>query len=79
MMSRLADLDKSNRCTVIETLHGTVKLIRRAHDVYPTLITSNFSNLDDCLNYVEKNRFEINIIHSGKKKTREESKKTKGS
>jgi hypothetical protein len=70
-MSPRVDLDKSNRCTVIETLHGKVKLIRRAHDVYPTLITSNFSNLDDCLKYVEKNRFEINIIHFSKRRTRE--------
>jgi hypothetical protein len=76
-MSPRVDLDKSNRCTVIETLHGMVKLIRRTHDVYPTLITSNFSNLDDCLKYVEKNRFEINIIHSGKRKTREESRNFK--
>lgn len=78
-MSRRVDLDKINRCTVIETTHGTVKLIRRANDVYPTLITSNFSSLDDCLKYVEKNRLEINIIHSGKRTTREESRNSKGS
>jgi len=78
IMARRLGLDKSNGCTVIETLHGDVKLIRRAYDVYPTLITSNFSNLADCLQYVEKNRFEINIIYSGKRKGSEESTNSKG-
>ena len=78
-MHRQAQSEENNRCTLIETTHGTVKLIRRDHDVYPTLITCNFSSLDDCLKYVEKNRFEINIIHSGKKRTRGELRNPKGS
>ena len=78
-MGRQVDLDKNNGCTLIETTHGAVKLIRRANDVYPTLITRNFSSLADCLKYVHKNQFQINIIHSGKRKNREESRNSKDS
>jgi len=71
--------DKKNRCTVIESMHGMVKLIRRAPDVYPTLVTCDFRTLEDCLKYAEKNRFEINIIHSAKRRKREESRDSKDS
>ena len=76
-MGQLVDPDKNNRCTVIESPLGMVKLIRRARDIYPTLITSSFPSLDDCLRYVKRNRFEINIIHSGKRKNGEELKHPK--
>ena len=78
-MSLRVDLDKNNKCTVIASTHGMVKLIRRAPDVCPTLITCNFSSLEDCLKYAERNRFEINIMHSGKRRNREESRNSKGS
>ena len=76
-MGHLVDTEKNNRCTVIESPLGMVKLIRRTHNAHPTLVTSIFSSLEDCLKYAEKNRFEINIIHSGKRKKREESRHPK--
>ena len=76
-MGHLVDTEKNNRCTVIESPLGMVKLIRRVHNVNPTLITSNFSSLEDCLKYAEKNRFEISIIHSGKRRNHEESRHPK--
>jgi len=76
-MGQLMDLDKNNRCTVIESPLGMVKLIRRTHNAHPTLVTSIFSSLEDCLKYAETNRFEINIIHSGKRKKHEESRHPK--
>ncbi len=74
-MAQRLDLGKNDRCTVIETMQGMAKLIRRAPEVYPALRTCNFPSLEECLRYAEKNRFEINIIHSGKRRNREESRK----
>jgi len=78
-MNPRVDPNMNNRCTVIESMHGMVKLIRRTPDGYPTLVTCDFPSLEDCLKYAESNRFEINIIHSGKRRNLEESKNPKGS
>ena len=56
------------KCTVIESLHGGVKLIRRSHKSGPSLVTLSFPSMKDCLAYADKNRFQINIMYSGRKK-----------
>lgn len=56
------------KCTVIESLHGGVKLIRRSHKSGPSLVTLSFPSMKDCLEYADKNRFQINIMYSGRKK-----------
>ncbi len=56
------------KCTVIESLHGRVKLIRRSHKSGPSLVTLSFPSMKDCLEYADKNRFQINIMYSGRKK-----------
>lgn len=61
------------KCTVIESLHGDVKLIKRSHKSGPSLITLRFSNLKDCLEYADKNQFQINIMYSGRKKKESEA------
>ena len=61
----IVSFDHKEKCTLIETLHGEVKLIKRAH---ANLMTLNFSNLKECLAYVDKNQFQINIVHSGRRK-----------
>ena len=53
------------KCTLIETIHGEIKLIKRANAILTTL---NFSNLRDCLDYADKNQFQINIVHSGRRR-----------
>jgi len=62
----MASLDRKEECTLIETFQGEIKLIKRVH---ANLVTFNFSNLRDCLTYVNKNQFEINIMHSGRRET----------
>ena len=59
---------EKQKCTVIESFHGEVKLIKRANPFQPRLVTLNFSNLKDCLDYVSENNFEISVVHSGKAK-----------
>ncbi len=61
----MACFDPIPKCTLIETIQGEVKLIKRAD---ANLTTLEFSNLKDCLDYVSKNRFQINIVHSGRRK-----------
>ena len=61
----IAGFDPVQKCTLIETIQGEVKLIKRAP---ANLTTLEFSNLRDCLDYVSENRFQINIVHSGRKK-----------
>ena len=61
----MVGLDPIQKCTLIETIQGEVKLIKRAD---ANLTTLEFSNLRDCLDYVSKYRFQINIVHSGRKK-----------
>jgi hypothetical protein len=60
-----ADPDHAPKCTLIETVHGDVKLIKRAN---AGLTTLNFSNLRDCLDFADKNQFQINIVHSGRRR-----------
>jgi len=59
---------EKQKCTVIESFHGEVKLIKRANPFQPRLVTLNFSTLKDCLDYVSENNFEISVVHSGKAK-----------
>jgi hypothetical protein len=66
-MIGLVGSNHKEKCTLIETIHGEVKLIKRSHDSPNNLETFKFSNLKDCLEYVDKNKFQVNIIHSGKK------------
>ena len=56
------------KCTVIQSLHGEVKLIKRSYRSRPSLVTLSFSNLKDCLEHADKNQFQINIMYSGRKK-----------
>jgi hypothetical protein len=67
---RLSSEDSNRRgnCTLIETIHGGVKLITRANEFLEAL---RFSNLDDCLEYVDRNKLQINVIHSGKRRETE--------
>jgi hypothetical protein len=59
-------------CTVIESIYGDVKLIKRSRESAPALVTLSFSNLQDCLAYADKNQFRINIVYSGRKKNQGE-------
>jgi len=62
------DSNCRGNCTLIETIHGEVKLITRSNDFLETL---RFPNLKDCLEYVDRSRLQINIIHSGKRRETE--------
>jgi len=62
------DFNGRGNCTLIETIHGEVKLITRANEFLEAL---RFSNLNDCLEYVDRNRLQINVIHSGKRRETE--------
>jgi hypothetical protein len=71
-MISLPGSDPIRKCTVIETLYGEVKLIKRRDGFPSDLITLNFSNLEDCLEYAHRNQIQINVVHSGKKKKENE-------
>jgi len=62
------------KCTVIESLHGDVKLIKRSHKSGPSLVTLRFPNLKDCLEYADQNQFQINIMYSGRKQKESQAK-----
>jgi hypothetical protein len=68
LMIWFAETFHQEKCTVIESLHGQVKLIKRSHKSGPSLVTLSFLSLKDCLEYADKNRFQINIMYSGKKR-----------
>jgi hypothetical protein len=55
-------------CTLIETIQGEVKLIKRSNDLLEAL---RFPNLKDCLEYIDRNKLHINIIHRGKRRETE--------
>ncbi len=73
-MDNLIQTHQRERCTVIESLYGEVKLIKRSFQPQPGLVTLSFSNLKDCLEYVDKNQFEVNVMYSGKRKKESENK-----
>jgi len=56
------------KCTVIESMQGKVKLIQRIDESYSRLLTLSFLNLRNCMEYAAKNQFQINIIYSGMRK-----------
>ncbi len=78
-MNPQVNVDRNNKCTLIESIQGRVKLIKRTRNTNPTLVTQNFSSLEDCLNYAKKNQLEINVIHSCKRKPPDESRNSRGS
>jgi len=67
-MISLTNINQKEKCTVIESIYGEVKLIKRSYESQPALVTLNFSNLKECLDYVDKNQFQINILYSGRRK-----------
>jgi hypothetical protein len=71
-MVSLVSSDHKEKCTLIETIHGGVKLIKRSDDSPTSLETLNFSNLKDCMEYVDKNKFQITVTHFGKKRNSRE-------
>jgi hypothetical protein len=68
LMIWFADTFRQEKCTVIESLRGEVKLIKRSYQSGPRLVTLSFPSLRDCLEYADKNRFQINIMYSVRKK-----------
>jgi len=51
-------------------IFGQVELIKRSDDS-PNLEILKFSNLKDCMEYVEKNKFQIIVAHLGRKRMNE--------
>ncbi len=68
MMGQTNNLPKE-KCTVVESIYGDVKLIKRSHEFGSSLVTLSFSNLTDCLEYVDRNRFHISVMYSGRRRT----------
>lgn len=58
-------------CTVVESFHGDVKLIKRSHESRLPLATLRFPSLKACLEYAEQNQCQINIVYSGRKRVRQ--------
>jgi hypothetical protein len=67
-MSSLESSHHKQKCTLIENFHGEVKLIKRSGDSPSNLVTLIFSNLKDCMEYVDRNKFQIIVTHSGRKR-----------
>ena len=67
-MSSLGSSHHKQKCTLIETIYGEVKLIIRSDDSSTDLETLKFSNLKDCKEYVDKNKFQITVTHLGRKR-----------
>ena len=72
VMAGLDSIRFEEKCTVVESIYGEVKLIRRSLESRPALVTLCFPNLRDCLEYADRNQFQINVMYSGKKKTEDE-------
>jgi len=68
-----SDITYKQKCTVIESLQGGAKLIKRSNKDGPSLVTLSFQNLKDCLKYADKNRIQINIVYSAKRKESDRS------
>jgi hypothetical protein len=62
------NMSDREKCTVIESIYGEVKLIKRSYQSEPSLVTLSFPNLEDCLDYVERNQFQISVMYSGRSK-----------
>ena len=67
-MSSLGSSQHGQKCTLIESIHGEVKLIKRSDDSPTDLESLKLSNLKDCMEYVEKNKFQITVRHLGRKR-----------
>jgi hypothetical protein len=59
------EANRRRNCTLIETIHGEVKLITRANEFLEAV---RFYSLNDCLEYVDRNKLQINVIHLGKRR-----------
>ena len=66
-MPSLGSSHHKRKCTLIETIHGEVELIKRSDDS-PNLEILKFSNLKECMEYVDKNKFQITVAHLGRKR-----------
>ncbi len=66
-MYRLAAHQHKQKCTLIQTMNGDVKLIKRSDDSPNDLETLRFPGLKECIEYVDKNQYEIAITHLGRK------------
>jgi len=71
-MASLVSSDHKEKYTLIETIHGEVKLIKRSDHSPTNLKTLKFSNLKDGMEYVDKNKFQITVTHLGKKRNSRE-------
>ncbi len=71
-MASLVSSDHKEKCTLIETIDEEVKLIKRSDDSSTNLETLKSSNLKDCMEYVDKNKFQITVTHSGRKRSSRE-------
>jgi len=69
-MIGLRNLLHQEKCTVIESIYGDVKLIKRSRESHPALVIVFFPNLRDCLEYADRNQFQINVMYSGRKKSK---------
>jgi hypothetical protein len=61
-MASLVSSDHKEKCTLIETIHGEVKLIKRSDDSPTNLETLKFSNLKDCMEFVDKTNFKLLLL-----------------
>ncbi len=70
MENRVPSLESNFRekCTVIESMQGKAKLIMRDDESVSNLVTLNFHNLKDCLEFVAKNQFQVSTLYSGIKR-----------
>ncbi len=68
-MSSLESSHHKSKCTLIENIRGEVKLIKRSDHSPANLVTLIFSSLKNCMEYVDKNKFQIIVTHSGRKRS----------
>jgi len=67
-MSSLESSRQKQKCTLIESIHREVKLIKRLDESPANLVTLIFSNLENRVGYVDKNKFQIIVTHSGRRR-----------
>ena len=60
-MPSLGSSHHKRKCTLIETIHGEVELIIRSDDS-PNLEVLKFSNLKDCMEFVDKTNFKLLLL-----------------
>jgi len=75
-MINLTDSNPRYRYTVIETIYGEVKLIRSSEQPSSNIETLRFPNLSDCMDYLNRNQFRIDVLHSGRREKKQEPRHT---